>query len=338
LAFDVGEFVLTMDEQLADESCEGVALNTGFEMVFDSFPNLDAFRLVRTQSVPPPPPTPRPSVAPRDIPCGGDSSLHTLDTAGVVVSCARAAIEQDELAFGPVVVDAGDDGSTVRIGWVGDSCSSQTVATVSAPGDEIVVELVESQLTPCDSIATPRAIELTFDHPVLADSVTLTRGGNAFGYDRADTSDGRFELQINSSRGQFRAGDPIDVSASLVWRGNDVTDTIELAGPFGDEASDLIGFGFEQLDGALAISPAWRMSCNPYQLRRDEPASKPYSKSGGIADPGPDAEFWRDYFDDPSLTLPPGTYRVFAKANFDLDTICISGQIRLEASIVIQVQ
>jgi hypothetical protein len=338
LEYDFGDFVLTIDERQPSEPCAGVPTEAGFEMVLDPFVNPSAFRLARTESTAPPPATPRPSVPPREIVCDRDGELRVIDTSGTVLSCIPSVIQQIDLSFSPIFQSVVSEApSTIRIGWIGSGCETDMRAQVDAPGGHPVVTLEYEEPDGCEPVSTPYAFDIAFDHEVAPNSVTLVRGGSPASSDTAETDQGIFTFGLSASRTHYDQGEPIDVDAFLVWRGTDLGNVIEVSGPFGDDTGDLIGFGFEQIDGDLAVSPTWRTSCNSYQLLANEPVSKPYSKSGAVAD-DTNSGFWHDYFSDPNLTLPAGTYRIFAAANFQLDGACISSQVRLSASIVIEVE
>ncbi len=140
---------------------------------------------------------------------------------------------------------------------------------------------------------------------------------------------GDFTLTISSARSDYSAGEPIHVVATFAYGG--ATPVITVTG-----ATELIGFGIEQQDGDIRNGPAWDEACRLYELSAGVPLVTEFSKSGGFSNSGPDAEFWRAYFNDPILRLPAGTWRIFAVAQFGQQGC--GSELEMSASIVIRVQ
>lgn len=123
-------------------------------------------------------------------------------------------------------------------------------------------------------------------------------------------SSGPFLLTISTPRLTWAVNQPIDLTASLVYRGD--APSVALAG----SGSGLVGFGVEELTGRRRVDPGWLDDCRHYQLDRNVPLSRHYVKSGGFTDEDPDRDWLRQFFSDPLLRLPAGRWRITAYADF----------------------
>ncbi len=146
----------------------------------------------------------------------------------------------------------------------------------------------------------------------------------------ASATDGTFRLTIRSPQDGYPAFEAIEVAATLEYLGPSAS-----IGATGS-GSGLVGFGIEQVGGAHRILPSWTDDCKPYSLDRGQPVAVEFSKSGGFSEDDPDAGFFKDYFADPVLRLPPGTWRLFAIIDLTLGG-CGGERHQLEAEIVIVV-
>jgi hypothetical protein len=151
--------------------------------------------------------------------------------------------------------------------------------------------------------------------------------------------DGPFELVIRTPRATVNTGDAIDVDAALTYLGPDVL--VHVAG-----TPVLVVFGIEQLDGPLVAPfithPIQDAICAQHELLADEPLEAPFRKWGGMSDDDPNAAFLREYFEDPVLRLPAGTWRIYAQSVFAesgvADTGCGGLPVRsLQASVTVTV-
>jgi hypothetical protein len=125
-------------------------------------------------------------------------------------------------------------------------------------------------------------------------------------------NDGTFELVMSASRAAYPAFEPIDISTSLEYLGP--ASSIIATG----SGSGLVGFGVQQIDGVHATGTGGTADCRDYGFTRGERTAVPFGKSGGYSEDDPDAAFLKDYFADPQLRLPPGSWRVYAIAQFTL--------------------
>jgi hypothetical protein len=123
----------------------------------------------------------------------------------------------------------------------------------------------------------------------------------------AEVSNGHFRLALRATTARYAAGEPIAVGATLTYAGP--ARQIEVAG----SGSGLVGFGVEQVDGNIKILPAGTADCHPWTLPRGDTII-PFQKSGGFSADDPGADFFEDYFHDPALRLPAGTWRISAEA------------------------
>jgi hypothetical protein len=140
---------------------------------------------------------------------------------------------------------------------------------------------------------------------------------------------GDFTLTITVSRSEYTEGEPIEVDAAFTYDGPQ--GLIEVTG-----ATSLLGFRIEQQDGEIRNGPTWEKACNRYEMKAGVPVVVDFTKSGGYSNSAPDADFWRNYFSDPLLRLPPGIWRIFAIAQFGQQGC--GSETELAASIVINVR
>jgi hypothetical protein len=120
------------------------------------------------------------------------------------------------------------------------------------------------------------------------------------------TGDGVFELLVRSARQTWKAGEPIEVEATLTYTGE--AETVEVTGSGGG----LVGFGLEQLDGPLDVQGVTTSDCRPYEMVRGESAMSTFEKSGGWSDSDPNAAAIQAFLRDPLFRLPAGAFVVHA--------------------------
>lgn len=132
----------------------------------------------------------------------------------------------------------------------------------------------------------------------------------------ATTSDGLFELTIRSTKARYVADEPIEIEASLTYRGSD---PIQIAHGQGARGTAL-GFGIDEpVLGDLRLTPGVLESCERSTLEPGAPLNVAFEKSGGFSGEDPRAAEYRAYFEDPVLRLPVGTWHVFAVADFFIE-------------------
>jgi hypothetical protein len=149
----------------------------------------------------------------------------------------------------------------------------------------------------------------------------------------SDTDDdGVFRLTIHSDQDRYRAGQLIEIGATLTFLGPG--ETIQALG----SGSGLAGYGLRLAGSSLAIGAAFTSDCAPYAFTRDMPISYPFTKSGGFGDDDPFKAFYESYFASPDLRLPAGTWTITAGAGFGTGADCGDAQGHsLSASVTIVV-
>ncbi len=147
------------------------------------------------------------------------------------------------------------------------------------------------------------------------------------------TSGSNFVLQLDVARGGFRAGEAIEPRATLTYTGP------EASVPVWGSSSGIIGFGIST-DDARSAGPGYRDDCKPYAaLVSGRPLEVAFYKSGGYAAKDPNAAFYRDYFADPILRLPTGTWRIAAETRFYMGTAaCAGSPVTLRAVVIVTVK
>ena len=84
---------------------------------------------------------------------------------------------------------------------------------------------------------------------------------------------------------------------------------------FGSGAG-VLAFEFQEVTGDRHVAPIWTADCAPYVLAANQPIRSAITKSGGWSADQPDAQFYSDFFADPIVRLPPGTWDITALASF----------------------
>jgi hypothetical protein len=127
-------------------------------------------------------------------------------------------------------------------------------------------------------------------------------------------------------------GDPIEVEAVLT---HDRPGQLVLLG----SGSGIVFFSVTRLeDGLTSGPPGWRLDCRDHTLPAGEPTVVPFSKSGGIIPDDPNADFLETYFADPTLSLPPGTWRIDVTTGATtLARACGGPELDLALSLVVTV-
>ena len=126
----------------------------------------------------------------------------------------------------------------------------------------------------------------------------------------ATVRDGAFDLTITSAKARYVLGEPIDVTASVTFRGPEGSVSI-----FHGHGSPM-AFGVIERVGGLFLTPAWRLSCEPSVLEKDVPLVRPFAKSGSFSGDNPAATDASGFFEDPTLVLPAGIWHLYVVADF----------------------
>ena len=150
------------------------------------------------------------------------------------------------------------------------------------------------------------------------------------GPERDEAKDGSFRLTIESDRGSYRAGEAIDIAATLTYLGP--RDMVVASG----SGSGLVIFTIDQLDGTRDMGAVATTDCRRYQLRRGEAQRYAFTKSAAFSESDPHAGFWRSFLAEPELRLPVGRWRITAQGSFYTGD-CGDREHRLSASVTIDV-
>lgn len=147
--------------------------------------------------------------------------------------------------------------------------------------------------------------------PVLADVPSIPREptGPLISGDpvSADDADGSFRLTLEADQERYRAGQEIDVLATLTYLG-----PAQAIVARGSSNPGLIGFGVESEKPLVRIGPAFTTDCGPHEMERGVVVDYPLAKSGGYSPDEPLAPFYVGYFASTDLRLPAGTWTITA--------------------------
>jgi hypothetical protein len=118
-------------------------------------------------------------------------------------------------------------------------------------------------------------------------------------------------------RTTYHAGEVIEVDTTATYVGSAAKVTAS------SEWESLVVFTLEQLDGPRdMLDPVSDLMCRQIDLVRGVPIDVRFQKSGGYLGTDPLAPFWKQYFADRQLHLPPGRWRIVAKLEAALDPVC----------------
>jgi hypothetical protein len=148
----------------------------------------------------------------------------------------------------------------------------------------------------------------------------------------AEDADASFRLTLEADQDRYRAGQEIDVMATLAYLGP--ADAIVARG---SSNPGLIGFAVESEDPPVRISPAFTTDCGPHKMTRDFVVEYPLAKSGGFSPDEPLAPFYEAYFASPELRLPAGTWTISAGGSWYIGD-CGDELHSLSASVTVVVE
>jgi hypothetical protein len=143
----------------------------------------------------------------------------------------------------------------------------------------------------------------------------------------SSTDDGMFRLELTTPRGTFGPGYPIAPVARVTYLGPDHAIAVS-------HSHSRLVFQVEEVDSKRRMEGGSRLSCESTNLVKDEPLDVPFGKSGSPTN-DPREGFDRAWYEDPTLTLPIGTWRITANMNFGVGG-CRSDHV-LHVSNVIRV-
>jgi hypothetical protein len=304
-------------------------------------------------------PIPAPNAVPAvEIECPSEAQpppgrgIRLLDHSGLALTCE--AFVETVAPMEPVsATNVNTDEQQLEVRWESPAaCDPPVEVELWGPmvyelpfarGPEFVVQIAQlpgfGSPEGCHPGVATLGVRIGLKSPVPADRATLEvfRTTNGVGRD-VDAVDGHsLQLTLTSTNAEYQAGEPIEISASLLYSGP--RQAISMSGLSGPPL-----FGFHQLDGDVRQTDGSGWTCQDLELERDVPSTFPYRKSGVFIPenfPDPDAE--AAYWSDPELRLPPGIYRLFASAGGVIDGFCMGGDgdqstLSVRASIIIEVR
>lgn len=145
----------------------------------------------------------------------------------------------------------------------------------------------------------------------------------------ATTNVGDFELTLRSAKATYRNREPVELTATLTYRGTKPSVVIS-------HASSPMTFGIVEPVRGLLLNGIWLTSCGGSELVRGVGLEKPFVKAFGSPVPIPlDAEAFAR---EPNLRLPPGTWHPYVVAEFMLgDCTSDSPKISMRTELAIDV-
>lgn len=147
---------------------------------------------------------------------------------------------------------------------------------------------------------------------------------------RAEDVEGPFRLVFELPKTTWQAGEPIEGQAVLSLVGAGST---ELSGSGGG----LIAFDILEVGDRRHMEAGWDSSCASHRLEAVRPIVSGIVKSGGFTAEDPDADFYRAFFADPLVRLPPGDWQITAVASFVDGRGCAGQSYLLRAPILVHV-
>ncbi len=119
-----------------------------------------------------------------------------------------------------------------------------------------------------------------------------------------------FEMKLFTTKTTWRTDEAIKIWATLKYVGDSKDITIFYAPPY---MNFCISGEDEFYGGGLAIT-----ILDHTTLKRGKLYSFDYNKAGAYDGNAPDADFWKEFYEDPELHLPAGTYTISVSGAFDL--------------------
>ena len=167
----------------------------------------------------------------------------------------------------------------------------------------------------------PRIPDQPTGAPISGDPVT------------AEDADASFRLTLAAEQDRYRAGQEIEVVATLTYLGPGDTAVAR-----GSSNPGLIGFSVESEDPPIAINPAYTTDCGAHEMARGVLVEYPFAKSGGYSPDEPLAPFYAAYFNSRELRLPAGTWTISAGGGWYTGSDCGDEPHSLTASITLVVE
>jgi hypothetical protein len=270
------------------------------------------------------------------------TAVRLIDHTGLVTECA-AALQNESRTPAPILGTPSSNTYTASF-WIpcdGDlkTTNLELWARRSVNGTQRPYVLTADRRDAsggCLIGSGERVVAIALSEPLSSSDVQLVdvEDGAAQSYVSDDQSGLGFNLSLETATSTYATDLAISATAKLTVV-NEASDT-PVDATLGGSGQGLIAFGVEQLDGPLAMTPVWTADLRPYTIKAYEPYIQSFAKSGGFSNDDPNANFWRDYFADPQLHLPPGNWLLSADAIFN-DVPEGGGQITLSTAVVVTV-
>jgi hypothetical protein len=137
--------------------------------------------------------------------------------------------------------------------------------------------------------------------------------------------EGRFVLTFELPRATFTSTDAITATATLgTTNGRDAGIVASGGGP--------LGFSFTEVGGTRQMGFGMTADCVRYTVGGEAPITSGIRKSGGWGGEDPNAAFYEQFFADPEVHLPAGTWDIAAVAVF-AEATCGGIERNLSATI-----
>jgi hypothetical protein len=146
----------------------------------------------------------------------------------------------------------------------------------------------------------------------------------------ATATQGRFALAFTIDRATVHPADTIVGAATLTL--------LTPGGATVTGSSDMVTFEFAEVGGAgRDVVPASPSDCSPHQVISSGGIETPIAKSGVVVD-GPNADWYRQFLQDPLIRLPAGEWEITAIATFFDGRACVGQPYDLRATVQVHVK
>ena len=274
--------------------------------------------------------TQAPPAASQIIDCTGapldfaNGAVRIEDHSGLIRGCEASAIDFDGLPDASSTVDPPSITTTWAVPCATNSWRTllqfwpQPEGAESPASPRLPYLLVADRKSPledggCFTAMSGRQVRIDLATPIDWADIEQIRMEDGRGIATQLTDAGSFQMTLSPDASAYVTGQPIEISASLEYQGPEQAVTI-------GTSTEYVNFSVKQLDGWLETEPTSLLMCMNKQLTSGPPDVVPFVKTGGYASDDPHADFYRRYFEDPELRLPPGTYRISAGLGFYVGT------------------
>lgn len=122
----------------------------------------------------------------------------------------------------------------------------------------------------------------------------------------------QFKIQIETDKKVYSTDEKIQISARFTYIGDKPEMRIY-------HSMNYVFFEIRNEKTGFVTEIAEPLPLRSTVLPKDKEFAFPYTKSGSYSENDPKADFWRKFFADPELHLPPGEYHIKAFASFSTD-------------------